>query len=91
MLLSWLADRYGRRTAIQFSLFMLALPSLAAALATAWAANRLGSAIAPLVLLPLGMCGVMLVLISIGATLAINLALVLIFGPRGLAGRPLAA
>ena len=56
---------------------MLALPSLGAALATAWAANRLGSAIAPLVLLPLlGMCGVMLVLI---------------FGPRGLAGRPLAA
>lgn len=60
--------------------------------ATAWAANRLGSAIAPLVLLPLlGTYGVMLVLISIGATLAGNLALVLIFGPRGLAGRPLAA
>lgn len=60
--------------------------------ATAWAANRLGSAIAPLVLLPLmGAYGVTLVLVSIGATLAVNLALVLIFGPRGLAGKPLAA
>lgn len=60
--------------------------------ATAWAANRLGSAIAPIVLLPvLAGFGVTLVLVTIGATLAINLALVLIFGPRGLAGRPLVA
>jgi hypothetical protein len=32
-----------------------------------------------------------MVLASIGLTLVVNLALVLIFGPRGLAGRPLAA
>ncbi len=86
-----LGASYGPMLSIYASeLFPTALR--ARSTATAWAANRLGSAIAPLVLLPLlGQYGLMIVLISIGATLAVNLALVLIFGPRGLAGRPLAA
>ncbi len=86
-----LGASYGPMLSIYASeLFPTALR--ARSTATAWAANRLGSAIAPLVLLPLlGTYGVMIVLISIGMTLIVNLALVLIFGPRGLAGRPLAA
>lgn len=86
-----LGASYGPMLSIYASeLFPTALR--ARSTATAWAANRLGSAIAPLVLLPLlGSYGVMVVLISIGVTLAVNLALVLVFGPRGLAGRPLAA
>ena len=86
-----LGASYGPMLSIYASeLFPTALR--ARSTATAWAANRLGSAIAPLVLLPLlGTHGVLIVLGSIGVTLAVNLALVLIFGPRGLAGRPLAA
>ena len=90
-LFNLLGASYGPMLSIYASeLFPTALR--ARSTATAWAANRLGSAIAPLVLLPLmGAYGVTLVLVSIGATLAVNLALVLIFGPRGLAGKPLAA
>jgi len=86
-----LGASYGPMLSIYASeLFPTALR--ARSTATAWAANRLGSAIAPLVLLPLlGTHGVLIVLGSIGVTLAVNLALVLIFGPRGLARRPLAA
>lgn len=86
-----LGASYGPMLSIYASeLFPTALR--ARSTATAWAANRLGSAIAPFVLLPLLVAyGVTWVLVSVGLTLVINLALVLIFGPRGLAGRPLAA
>lgn len=86
-----LGASYGPMLSIYASeLFPTALR--ARSTATAWAANRLGSAIAPFVLLPLLVTyGVTWVLVSVGLTLVINLALVLIFGPRGLAGRPLAA
>jgi putative MFS transporter len=86
-----LGASYGPMLSIYASeLFPTALR--ARSTATAWAANRLGSALAPFVLLPLLIAyGVTWVLVSVGLTLVINLALVLIFGPRGLAGRPLAA
>ena len=62
----------------------------ATATATAWSANRIGSGLAPLVLLPLLHAGgVMAVLATIASALALNLVLILAFGPRGLAGRPL--
>jgi putative MFS transporter len=86
-----LGASYGPMLSIYASeLFPTALR--ARSTATAWAANRIGSAIAPIILLPiLGTYGVMLVLATICATLLVNLALILVFGPRGLAGRPLAA
>lgn len=62
----------------------------ASATATAWSANRLGSALAPLALLPLLHAGgPMAVLATVAATLVVNLVLILAFGPRGLAGRPI--
>jgi len=86
-----LGATYGPMLSIYASeLFPTALR--ARSTATAWAANRLGSAIAPFVLLPLLVAyGVTWVLMSVGLALVVNLALVLIFGPRGLAGKPLAA
>jgi putative MFS transporter len=61
----------------------------ASASSSAWAVNRVASALAPLALLPLlkgngamAMCAV------IAATLVGSVALVLTFGPRGLSGRP---
>jgi putative MFS transporter len=64
----------------------------ASATATAWSANRLGSALAPLALLPLlELHGPLVVLATIAATLLVNLVLILAFGPRGLAGQPLTA
>jgi hypothetical protein len=56
------------------------------------ASDRIGSALAPLVLLPLlQLYGSMLVLATIAATLLVNLVLILAFGPRGLVGQPLTA
>ncbi|MDB5528760.1 MAG: transporter [Devosia sp.] len=64
----------------------------ASATATAWSANRIGSALAPLALLPLlQFYGPVLVLATIAATLLVNLILIAAFGPRGLAGQPLMA
>lgn len=69
---------------------LFATAGRATATATAWSANRIGSGLAPLALLPLLHAGgVMVVLATIAAALALNLALILAFGPRGLAGRPL--
>lgn len=90
-LFNLLGASYGPMLSIYASeLFPTALR--ARSTATAWAANRLGSAIAPIVMLPLlAAYGTLWVLASVGIALAINLALLLIFGPRGLAGKPLAA
>ena len=64
----------------------------ACATATAWSANRVGSAVAPLALLPLlHSYGPLVVLAIIAATLIVNFALIQIFGPKGLAGKPLTA
>ena len=61
----------------------------ATATATAWGANRLGSALAPLALLPLlAVGGPMAVLATIALATGLNLVLILAFGPRGFAGRP---
>lgn len=86
-----LGASYGPMLSIYASeLFPTALR--ARSTATAWAANRLGSAVAPLVLLPvLAAYGVPLVLVTVGVALVVNLGLVLVFGPKGLAARPLAA
>jgi putative MFS transporter len=60
------------------------------ATATAWSANRIGSGLAPLALLPLlHAAGTLAVLATIAAALTANLVLILAFGPRGLSGRPL--
>jgi putative MFS transporter len=64
----------------------------ATATASAWSFNRIGSALAPLALLPLlHLYGPVLVFTTIAASLLINLALIAAFGPRGLAGQPLTA
>jgi putative MFS transporter len=64
----------------------------ASATASAWSFNRIGSALAPLALLPLlQIYGPVFVLLTIAATLLVNLILLVAFGPRGLAGQPLAA
>ena len=60
----------------------------AAANASAWASNRVASAVAPLVLLPLLKTGGAIIMtLAIAAALAAATALVA-FGPRGLARRP---
>jgi putative MFS transporter len=56
---------------------------------TTWAANRIASALAPLALLPLlKSAGAMAMFGVIAAALAGSIVLVLAFGPRGLARRP---
>lgn len=56
----------------------------ASATATAWSMNRIGSAIAPLALLPaLQMAGPLLTFATIAITLALNLVLIALFGPKG--------
>jgi putative MFS transporter len=55
----------------------------------AWAVNRVASAIAPLVLLPLlKTSGALIMFTAIGMTLLTGAAAVLTLGPKGLAGRP---
>lgn len=64
----------------------------ASAMATAWSANRVGSALTPLLLLPLvHAAGPMAALSTIVAGLFGILVLILAFGPRGLAGRSILA
>lgn len=59
----------------------------ASATASAWALNRAGSAVAPLVLIPLlHGAGTLTTFALIAATLLANLVLIMLFGPRGRAG-----
>jgi putative MFS transporter len=61
----------------------------ASATATAWSMNRIGSAIAPLALLPtLQVAGPLLTFTTIAATLVLNLILIALFGPKGRARLP---
>lgn len=56
---------------------------------TTWAANRIASALVPLALLPLLKgAGAIAMFSAIAVALAISIALLTIFGPRGLARRP---
>jgi putative MFS transporter len=56
---------------------------------SAWAVNRLASALVPVVLLPvLHQQGVLAMFAIISAALVVSLVLVLVAGPRGLAGKP---
>src|SRR5581483_3406685 len=62
----------------------------ATASSTAWAVNRVASALVPLALLPLlKTAGALTMLAVIAATLCASAALVLAFGPRGLSGKPM--
>jgi putative MFS transporter len=61
----------------------------ARASAGAWAVNRLTSALVPLVLLPLLVgSGAIAMFSAVAAALIASVVLVLAFGPRGLARRP---
>jgi len=61
----------------------------ASASASAWAVNRVASASVPLALLPLlKSAGAIAMFTVVAAALLASIALVAIFGPRGLAGRP---
>lgn len=61
----------------------------ASATATAWSMNRIGSAIAPLALLPtLQLAGPLITFATIAATLVLNLILIALFGPKGRARLP---
>jgi putative MFS transporter len=69
---------------------MFTTPRRAGATSWAWAANRVGSAIVPLALLPLlKAAGPVPMFAVIGVTLVGFTAMVLVFGPRGPAGRTL--
>jgi MFS transporter, putative metabolite:H+ symporter len=61
----------------------------AAASSGAWAVNRVASALVPLALLPLlKSAGAMAMFAVVAVALVASVALVLLLGPRGLAGRP---
>jgi putative MFS transporter len=63
----------------------------ASASASAWAVNRVASALVPLALLPvLKSSGAIAMFTVVAAALVASIALLAIFGPRGLAGRPVA-
>ncbi|MBI1172388.1 MFS transporter [bacterium] len=65
-------------------------PRRAVTTSVAWGANRIGSALVPLALLPLlREAGSMPVFVVIGGTLVLFAAVVLGFGPGGMAGRAL--
>ena len=56
---------------------------------TTWAVNRIASALVPLALLPvLKLYGAIPMFTVIAAALVASLVLLLVFGPRGLARRP---
>jgi putative MFS transporter len=57
--------------------------------ASAWAVNRVSSTLVPLALLPLLKTGGPVAMLAVVAAILIAIgALILVFGPRGLAGRP---
>ena len=61
----------------------------AGAVSWSWAANRVGSALVPLALLPLlHTAGPLAMFVVIAGTLGLFVALLLFFGPKGQAGRP---
>jgi putative MFS transporter len=61
----------------------------ASASASAWAVNRIASALVPLALLPLlKSSGAIAMFTVVAAALLASVVLVAVFGPRGLAGRP---